>query len=148
MKKLITLIAFIGVFSYSSAQVVRHYAQEITREQFLVKVFNYPASPNKWVFAGNKPCIVDFYAVWCGPCKRVAPILEELAREYEGKLDIYKVNTEEQKQLATDFAIRSIPTIFFCPVEGTPKVINGALPKEEIEKIIREFLLIEKPVVQ
>ena len=81
--------------------------QELTKAEFLKKVANYEASPNKWVYEGDKPCIVDFYATWCGPCKMVAPILEELAEEYAGKIDIYKVDTEKEEGLAASFGIRS-----------------------------------------
>ena len=89
--------------------------QELTKTEFLKKVANYEASPNKWVYKGDKPCIVDFYATWCGPCKMVAPILEELAEEYAGKIDIYKVDTEKEEGLAASFGIRSIPP--FLPNE-------------------------------
>lgn len=92
--------------------------QELTKTEFLKKVANYEASPNKWVYKGDKPCIVDFYATWCGPCKMVAPILEELAEEYAGKIDIYKVDTEKEEGLAASFGIRSsLPP--FLPNERT-----------------------------
>lgn len=89
----------------------------LTKAEFLQKVANYEANPDKWVYLGDKPCIIDFYADWCGPCKMVAPILEELAQEYDGQIYIYKVDTEAEMELASDFGIRSIPTLLFCPME-------------------------------
>lgn len=93
------------------------------------------------MFAGDKPAIVDFYATWCGPCRQVAPILEELAKEYDGKIVIYKIDTDKEQGLAAAFGIRSIPTILFIPQQGKPQVAQGALPKEELKKAIDEFLL-------
>ena len=88
--------------------------EHLTKETFLQKVFNYEKN-TEWKFAGELPCIIDFYADWCGPCKMVAPILEDLSKDYRGKINIYKVNTEEQQELASVFGIRSIPSILFCP---------------------------------
>ena len=113
----------------------------ITKAEFLTKIFNYEKSPNKWVYEGNKPCIIDFYADWCGPCKAVAPILKELASEYKGKIIIYKINVDKEKELAGAFGIRSIPTMLFVPQTGTPMMSQGALPKEELVKQIDNFLL-------
>ena len=95
----------------------------------------------EWKFLGDKPCIVDFYASWCGPCKMIAPILEELAKEYDGKIDIYKVDTEKEQELAAVFGIRSIPTLLFCPTDGRPQVAQGAMSKADFEKAIDELLL-------
>ena len=88
--------------------------EHLTKETFMTKVFNYETN-KEWKFEGEKPCIIDFYADWCGPCKMVAPILEELSKDYEGKMDIYKVNTEEEQELASVFGIRSIPSFLFVP---------------------------------
>ena len=114
--------------------------EHLTLDTFKEKIFNWEES-KEWKFAGDKPCIIDFYADWCGPCKMVAPVLEELAKDYEGKIDIFKVNTEEQQQLAGMFEIRSIPTILFVPKEGQPQAAMGALPKQSFEQAINDILL-------
>ncbi len=103
--------------------------EHLTKETFLQKVFNYEVN-NEWKFEGDKPCIIDFYADWCGPCKMVAPIMEELSSDFAGKVDIYKINTEEEQELAAAFGIRSIPSVLFCPVTDKPQMAVGALPKE------------------
>ena len=113
----------------------------LTEAEFLQKVYDYKKNPDEWVFAGDKPAIVDFYATWCGPCRQVAPILEVLAKEYDGKIVIYKIDTDKEQGLAAAFGIRSIPTILFIPQQGKPQVAQGALPKEELKKAIDEFLL-------
>ena len=115
--------------------------QELTKTEFLKKIANYEASPDKWVYENDKPCIVDFYATWCGPCKMLAPILEELAKEYVGKIDIYKVDTEKEEELATSFGIRSIPSLLFCPMAGPPQMAKGAMGKADLKKAINEVLL-------
>ena len=117
--------------------------EHLTKETFLSKVFNYEAS-KEWKFEGNKPCIIDFYADWCGPCKMVAPVLEELAKEYEGKLDVYKVDTEKETELASVFGIRSIPSLLFVPKDGQPQMAMGALPKDSFEKAFKDVLGVEK----
>ncbi len=117
--------------------------EHLTKESFLTKVFNYETN-KEWKFEGAKPCVIDFYADWCGPCKMVAPVLEELAKDYDGKLDIYKVNTEEELELASVFGIRSIPSILFVPATGQPQMAMGALPKETFIKAFREVLGVEK----
>jgi thioredoxin len=115
----------------------------LTNADFKTKVFNYEVN-KEWKYEGDKPCIIDFYADWCGPCKRVAPILEELAEEYDGKIIIYKVNTEKERELASAFGIRSIPSLLFVPASGQPQMAQGALPKEQFVKVINEFLLKEE----
>jgi thioredoxin len=113
----------------------------LTKAEFLSKVANYEANPREWKYLGDKPCIIDFYAAWCGPCKVVAPILEDLAKEYEGQIYIYKVDTEAEQELAGAFGIRSIPSILFCPMNGAPQMAQGAMPKDSFKKAITEVLL-------
>jgi len=115
---------------------------QLNAERFKKEVFDYTAG-KEWNFKGEIPAIIDFYADWCGPCKRVAPILEELAQEYDGKIIVYKVNTEKERELASAFGIRSIPSLLFVPVTGQPQMAQGALPKEQLVKVINEFLLKE-----
>lgn len=117
--------------------------EHLTKETFIEKVFNYEAN-KEWRFEGDKPCIIDFYADWCGPCKMVAPILEELAREYNGKLNIYKVDTETEIELASVFGIRSIPSLLFVPKDGQPQMAMGALPKETFEQAFKNVLGVDK----
>jgi thioredoxin 1 len=116
--------------------------EHLTKETFQQKVFNYEASKD-WKFEGDKPCIIDFYADWCGPCKQVAPVLEELSKEYEGKVDIYKIDTEDQQELAAAFGIRSIPSILFCPQDGQPQMSMGALPKDSLVTAIKDVLKVD-----
>jgi len=112
----------------------------LTAKDFKEKVFNYETG-KEWKYAGTLPAIVDFYADWCQPCKMVAPVLEELAHEYAGQIMIYKVNTEEEQELASFFGIQSIPTLLFIPREGQPQAAMGALPKQTFEKAIKDVLL-------
>jgi thioredoxin 1 len=116
--------------------------EHLTLDTFKEKVFNYSES-KEWKFEGDKPCLIDFYADWCGPCKMVAPILEELAKEYDGKMNIYKVDTEDQRELAGMFGIQSIPSLLFVPKDGQPQMAMGALPKETLIKAFREVLNVE-----
>jgi thioredoxin len=112
----------------------------LTSQEFREKVFNYETS-KEWKYEGTLPAIVDFYADWCQPCKMVAPVLEELALEYAGKIMVYKVNTESEQELASVFGIQSIPTLLFIPKKGQPQAAMGALPKQTFEKVIRDVLL-------
>lgn len=114
--------------------------EHLTKETFLNKVFNYEQNKD-WKFEGDKPCLIDFYADWCQPCKMVAPVLEELSKEYDGKIDIYKIDTEQEQELSAAFGIRSIPSLLFCPKEGQPQMAMGALPKESMKKAINDILL-------
>lgn len=114
--------------------------EHLTKETFMKKVFDFEKNKD-WKFEGDKPCIIDFYADWCNPCKMVAPVLEELSEEYKGKVDIYKVNTEEEQELSAAFGIRSIPSILFCPQNEKPQMATGALPKKAFEEIIKDTLL-------
>lgn len=114
---------------------------KLNKEEFLKKVFNYEKSSHEWKYEGNKPAIIDFYADWCGPCRKVAPVLEELAKEYDGKIVVYKVDTEKDKELAQKFGIQSLPSLLFVPMNGKPQMAVGAIPKDDLKKAIDEFLL-------
>ena len=116
--------------------------EHLTAETFKEKVFNYEEN-KEWKFEGDLPCMIDFYADWCGPCKMVAPVLEELSEEYDGKLNIYKVNTEEEKELSGVFGIQSIPSLLFVPSEGQPQMAMGALPKDTFKQAIKDVLKVE-----
>lgn len=113
----------------------------LTKADFLQKVFNYEKNSTQWVYEGDKPCIIDFYADWCGPCKQVAPVLRDLAILYKKDIVVYKINVDKERELAATFGVQSIPTILFVPKEGQPKVSMGALPREEFVKQIESFLL-------
>lgn len=117
--------------------------EHLTKETFKQKVFDYENN-KEWKYAGTLPCIIDFYADWCGPCKMVAPIMEELSEEFKGKVDIYKVDTEAEQELASVFGIQSIPSILFCPREGQPQMVMGAMPKATFVQAINEVLLQNK----
>lgn len=113
---------------------------KLTTEEFKQRVFDYTKSQD-WKYEGDLPAIIDFYADWCGPCKMVAPVLEELAKEYEGKLLVYKVDTEKEEELSAVFGIRSIPTFLFIPLSGAPMIQPGAFPKNVFKQVIEEHLL-------
>jgi len=117
--------------------------EHLTLDSFKTKVFDFENN-KEWKFEGDKPAIIDFYADWCGPCKMVAPILEELSKEYAGKVDIYKIDTEKEQELASVFGIRSIPSILFVPLNAQPQMAAGALPKNAFEQAIKDVLLVEK----
>ena len=116
--------------------------ENLSKQTFLEKVFNYEKNKD-WMYEGKLPSIIDFYADWCGPCKMIAPVLEELSDEYTGKINIYKVDTEVEQELAAAFAIRSIPSMLFIPMSEQPQMANGALPKQELHKLIKEVLKVE-----
>ena len=116
--------------------------EHLTKETFQEKVFNYEKN-KEWKFEGELPCVIDFYADWCQPCKIVAPILEELSKEYDGKLNIFKVNTEKEQELSGAFGIRSIPSMLFVPKEGKPQMVQGALPKDALQKAFKDILNVE-----
>lgn len=113
--------------------------ENLTKETFFQKVFNYEEHSD-WNFEGDIPAIIDFYADWCGPCKALAPVLEELSEEYDGKVKIYKIDTEAEQELAAAFGIRSIPSMLFCPLNESPQMAHGALPKKQIIQIIEDVL--------
>lgn len=115
----------------------------ITKADFLKKIYDFEKNPDEWKYLGSQPAIVDFYTDWCGPCRQLSPVLDELAKEYSGKLTIYKVNVDNERGLATFFGIRSIPTLLFIPMKGKPQRSLGALSKTELKGIIKDVLKVE-----
>lgn len=142
MKRLALILFCFVCIGTASAQT--HKTINMTRKDFIEKVMDYEKGTDKWIYRGDKPCIIDFYTTWCGPCKRLAPILEELAAEYEGEIYIYKVDTEREPELAGLFGIRSIPTLLFCPMEGMPQMNRGLMPKENLIEAIEEVFGIKR----
>ncbi len=156
MKKLIWSILTIGIFFITNCksqntETVPVSNKEpglsgevisLTDEEFKSHVFNY--TDNKtWVYLGDKPCIIDFYADWCGPCRMLSPRLEEIAKEYAGKLVVYKVNTDKEQLLSTQMGITNLPTVLFCPVKGSPQATMGLVPKETLVKAVNEVLMVK-----
>lgn len=142
MKKIFIILAVavlsIGIsYANNNGDKIVH----LTKAEFLKKVMDYENNVNEWKYLGDKPAIIDFYADWCGPCKRLSPILEEIATEYEGEVIIYKVNVDDERDIATAFGIRSLPTLFFVPKQGNPSVVEGFLPKEELYKAMNATIL-------
>ncbi|MDC7232651.1 MAG: thioredoxin [Spirochaetales bacterium] len=117
-------------------------AQHLTKQEFLDNVFDFE-NEKEWKFKGELPCIIDFYADWCGPCKMVAPVLEELSEEFAGKMNVYKIDTEAEQELAGAFGIQSIPSILFIPKEGKPQMAQGALPKDSFLSAMKDVLNVE-----
>ena len=117
--------------------------EKLTKQTFLEKILNYEEN-KEWKFEGELPCLIDFYADWCGPCKMVAPVMEELAEEYKDKVNIYKIDTEAEQELAAAFGIQSIPSLLFIPKEGKPQMAVGALPKENLIEVIEKELLVDE----
>jgi thioredoxin 1 len=149
MKKIVILISLVCISYFIDAQEAKKPATLNTEKKenvfvltdltFKQKVFDY--SKNKeWKYEGTIPCIVDFYADWCGPCRRVSPILDEIAKEFSGKLIVYKVNTDKEQVLSSSLGIQSLPTILFIPKSGKPQAIMGAYPKEELMKLVNSIL--------
>ena len=147
MKKLlITAFALLAFATGSQAQTNNKNAKNmktiaLTKADFLKKVADYEKNPEEWIYLGDKPAIIDFYASWCGPCKMVAPVLEELAAEYDGQIYVYKVNTEQEQELAALFNIRSIPSFLFIPMNDKPQMAMGAMPKSSFKEAIDGVLL-------
>jgi thioredoxin len=115
--------------------------KHLTYNEFLHKVWNFESNPTTFIYKGKVPAVIDFYADWCGPCRRVAPIMEKLAEEYEGRLMVYKINVDQEKKLAIAFQAKSIPMVLFIPMEGQPMKQVGAMPEESYRKIVEEYLL-------
>lgn len=147
MKKLLlSTLAILAVAAGSYAQTdikntMNMKTIALTKADFLKKVADYQTNPEAWEYLGDKPALVDFYASWCGPCKALAPVLEELAAEYGDQIYIYKVDTEQEQELAAAFGIRSIPTLLFIPMQGKPQMAQGALPKAQLREAIDKVML-------
>lgn len=133
-----TVLMSCGQQKSETSSVVVH----LSNDQFKQLVFDYEKN-NEWKYQGTKPCIIDFYADWCGPCRMMSPRLEEVAKEYSGKLIVYKVNTDKERELAAALGIQSLPTLLFIPQNGKPQGSLGAIPKEKLVKAINEVLLIK-----
>ncbi|MGA2613499.1 MAG: thioredoxin [Spirochaetia bacterium] len=116
--------------------------EHLTKDTFVTKVFDYEKNA-QWKFAGSVPSIIDFWAEWCGPCKMISPVLDEIAKEYDGKLNVYKVNVDEEVDVASAFGIQSIPSLLFIPMNEQPRLAVGALPKAGIMKLVKEVLKVE-----
>lgn len=112
----------------------------LNKEMFLNRIANIESNPDKWEFLGDKPALIDFFAPWCGPCKMLMPILDELAEEYAGRIDIYKVNVDEEEYLARAFAIRSVPTLIFAMPNGEPQRAGGLMSKQQLKAVFDELL--------
>ena len=156
MKKFISALLFAGAVAWvscggspkqpaGSEQGKRSatHTKVLTKAEFLQKIVDFETSPNEWNYLGDKPAIIDFYADWCGPCQALAPILEALAAEYEGRIDVYKVNTDKEKALASAFGIKTIPFLLFIPMNGPPQKAEGIIPKAGIKEVIESILLKE-----
>lgn len=141
MRKAISIVAIAVVFCLSASVMAQKKPVEIGKKEFLAKVVNYEKNTTTWEYLGDKPAIIDFYADWCKPCKLVEGPLKELAKEYEGKIYIYKVNVDKHKDLAKEIGISSIPTMIFAPIGQDPQILMGAKSKEELKKYIDEILL-------
>ena len=144
MKKIVaSLIVFFALVSTLSAQTQKEESSvtQMNKQMFLDKVFDYTTGATEWKYLGNKPCVIDFYATWCGPCRMVAPILKDLAKEYGEEIVIYKVDTDKEKELSMAMGIQSLPTIVFIPQSGQPQVIVGAADKATFKRAIDEVLL-------
>lgn len=128
-----------GVSAASDVKEGTHSTKMLTKEDFLAKVMDYEKNPTEWVFKGDKPALIDFYADWCAPCRVTSPILEELAMEYGEKIDFYKINTEQERELAAVFGIQGIPSFLFVPMEGRPVMTSGiAQTPEQTKQMFRD----------
>lgn len=120
------------------------YVKYLSTDDFKTKIYNYVESPKEWKYNGSRPCIVDFYATWCGPCRNLAPILQQVAADYSTEIDVFKVDVDKEPELASLFGIRSIPSLLFIPMSGVPQMAQGALPREYLIQIISDVLKVNK----
>lgn len=146
MKQILTTLIFIaGILSMPACaqkdSVPKGKVASLSKQQFMEKVMDYESNPGEWKYLGTRPCVIDFTATWCGPCRKMAPILEELAEQYAGKVDFYKIDIDAEPELAAVFGVSAVPALLFCPMNGTPKGAMGAQPKKELEKAIQKLLL-------
>ncbi|MDD6517869.1 MAG: thioredoxin [Prevotella sp.] len=114
--------------------------KELTLDEFKQKVMNTDLHPNDWVFEGQRPALIDFYATWCGPCKMTAPRVEQIAEKYAGKIDVYKVDVDKQEELAAMFGIQSIPSLLFIPMKGKPQMSVGAMSLADLDRAVAGLL--------
>ena len=119
--------------------------KHLTKKEFIEEVFDFE-NEKDWKYKGSKPAMIDFWAPWCGPCRMVGPVVDELSNEFKGEVNFYKVNTDDEQDLSMAFGIRSIPSLLFIPMEGKPKMAAGALPKQDLKRIIEKELLNSQPV--
>lgn len=139
----LNVLAADGV-SAATAAAEKTYVKHINTDGFLKNIWNYRKNKD-FIYEGKLPCIVDFYATWCGPCRKIAPYMEELAKEYAGKIDIYKVNIDESRELAQVFSVTSIPTLLYIPGNAAPQMSQGAMSKEQYKYLI-DHILLQKPL--
>jgi thioredoxin len=147
MKKLSFYIFFSALFSLSGMTIFAQTEKKpelLTKETFKKKVWNYEASPNEVKYLGDKPCVIDFYADWCGWCKKIAPFMNELCNTYDGEVYFYKVNADQNKDLQALFQIKGLPTVLLFPMKGQPTAIRGAVSKEQYDESIKQVLLNKK----
>ena len=144
MKKaiLIAMVMLATVFT-ANAQDKKEDSKvkQLTYKEFIKKVWNFENNPNTFIYKGDLPAVIDFYADWCGPCRRVAPIMEKMAEEYDGRLLVFKVNVDQEKELAAAFQVKSIPMVLFIPLEGQPMMQVGAMQEAEYKKVVEEHLI-------
>ncbi len=152
MKRLICVMGLLAFLSFSLSvfaeipeRALEGKPVKVNMAKFKQYIYDYDAHPTKWVYRGDLPCIIDFYADWCAPCRKQNPILEKIAKEYEGKVIIYKVDTEAQRELAAFFGIRSLPTLFFVPMGEDPQAAAGLMEAKEIRTIIERLMKIKPP---
>lgn len=126
--------------SITTKQISQNQVIHLTNESFMQKIFDYSVN-NEWKYLGNQPAIIDFYADWCAPCRQISPVIEELAKEYHGRIVVYKVDTEKERLLAQKLGVQALPTVLLIPLDGQPQAIMGALPKADLVKAIQEVLL-------